>query len=99
MCDHMYGHMHSGSKCTGRCIAGIIIAIVFGALFIWTLIQGFLVQSAGREMAMVFWYYVGALVFLAIAKTAKYWAMHCGCDCNYGEKAKETKETKHPKKK
>ena len=69
-------YMHEG-KCEGKCLIGTIVAIIFGALFIWTLVTGFLTQAAGG-MASAFAYYLVALVFLVIAKLAKWHAMSCG---------------------
>jgi len=66
-------------NCNGRCIIGIVIAIIFGALFLWFLVQGFLYQSAGVAMATAFAYYLVALIFAAIAKISKNWAMVCEC--------------------
>ena len=63
--------------CSGKCIAGIIIAIIFGALFLWTLVDGIGLQwRVGTYSALA--EYLLALVFLAIAKSAKWWAMSCG---------------------
>ncbi len=70
-------HMHSGGKCDGRCITGVIIAIIFGALFIWMLAAGFLIQLAGNAFT-AFAYYLVALVFAVAAKMAKWHAMRCG---------------------
>ncbi len=91
--------------CSGRCIAGVIIAIIFGGLFLWTLIDGIGLQwRAGSAYALA--EYLLALVFLAIAKAAKWWAMSCGhplpgkamCCCGapgcmgcHDEKPKKTK--------
>lgn len=63
--------------CSGKCIAGIVIAIIFGALFLWTLIDAIGLQwRVGTYYALA--QYLLALVFLAIAKAAKWWSMSCG---------------------
>ena len=53
--------------CSGRCIAGVIIAIIFGGLFLWTLIDGIRLQWGAQSMYALAEYLL-ALVFLAIAK-------------------------------
>lgn len=74
--------------CTGRCVVGIVIAIIVGAFFIWTLIEGISMQVfKGATMSTVFWYYLGAIILAVVAKMAKMHAMHCGCDA----KAPKTK--------
>jgi hypothetical protein len=70
-------YLHSGGKCDGRCITGIIIAIIFGALFIWMLVTGFLTHAAGNGFT-AFAYYLVALVFAIAAKMSKWHAMRCG---------------------
>ena len=80
--------------CTGQCIAGVIIAIIFGGLFLWTLIDGIGLQwRAQTPFALA--EYLLALVFLAIVKAAKWWAMGCnhpmpgsGCRCCWSEPVK-----------
>ncbi|MFH1978739.1 MAG: hypothetical protein ABIJ92_05420 [Candidatus Aenigmatarchaeota archaeon] len=81
MYGHGESHMHC-CGCNGRCVAGVIIAIIFGALFLWTLVQGFVFQTAGAPMATAFGYYLIALIFVVVAKWAKMWAHACGCKCN-----------------
>ncbi len=66
------------NNCSGQCIAGIILAIIFGALFLWTLVFGYQAQVLNRNVS-AFVTYVLALVFLAIAKYAKLWGMGCAC--------------------
>ena len=88
------------NNCSGQCIAGIIIAIIFGALFVWTLVFGYQAQVVNRNVS-AFVTYVLALVFLAIAKFAKMWGMGCpgghmggmghGCCCGPMESEKKKK--------
>ncbi len=69
--------MHKGGRCDGRCITGVIIAIIFGALFIWMLAAGFLIQAAGNSFT-AFAYYLVALVFAVAACMSCHHAMRCG---------------------
>ncbi|MBU0953471.1 MAG: hypothetical protein KKA90_03565 [Nanoarchaeota archaeon] len=69
--------------CTGQCVAGVIIAIIFGALFLWTLVLGYQTQVIGRNVS-AFVTYALALVFLVIAKVAKCWGKSCTCGCAGG---------------
>ncbi|MBI4021410.1 MAG: hypothetical protein HY369_04140 [Candidatus Aenigmarchaeota archaeon] len=68
-------------NCSGQCIAGTIVAIIFGALFLWTLVLAYHTQVADLRSYDVLPWYVLALIFLAIAKWGKHWAYgcpHCG---------------------
>lgn len=84
--------MHNG--CDYRCITGIILAVIFGALFLWFLVQGFVLQTGGAAMLTAFLYYLASLILLVITKHLKYWASHCSC-CT----TPETKTSKTVKKK
>jgi len=74
-------------NCNGRCIAGVIIAVIFGALFLWTLFFAIKLQWTGAMYSYgTYWYYLLALIFLAVAKGAKWWAFTCPhCRPGYGE--------------
>ncbi|MBI4176449.1 MAG: hypothetical protein HY518_04540 [Candidatus Aenigmarchaeota archaeon] len=63
--------------CSGRCIIGGIVAIIFGALFLMTLVYGFLLQQRGGGLASVYGVYVGSLIFLGIAKWAMWYSKGC----------------------
>ena len=64
--------------CSGQCIIGIVVAIIFGALFLYTLISGIQNQWLVRATAAtVIVQYILAFVFLAIAKVAKTYAYQC----------------------
>ncbi|MBU0530304.1 MAG: hypothetical protein KKC05_01400 [Nanoarchaeota archaeon] len=65
----MCGHGHSG-----KCAIGIVIAIIFGALFLWFLVHGYILQTSGTQMLTVYSYYFVALIMAAIAKLG----MHLG---------------------
>jgi hypothetical protein len=70
-------YLHKSGKCDGRCIMGVIVAIIFGALFLWMLVAGYLTQAAGNGLT-AFAYYLVALVFAVVAKMSKYHAECCG---------------------
>ena len=77
--------------CNGRCLAGVIVAIIFGALFIWTLVIAYQTQLTDLWNYNVLPWYLLALVFLAVAKGAKHWAMgcpHCESESPKSEKKK-----------
>ena len=64
--------------CSGQCIIGIVVAIIFGALFLYTLISGIQNQWLVRATAAtVIVQYILAFVFFAIAKVAKTYAYNC----------------------
>ncbi|MBI4019932.1 MAG: hypothetical protein HY367_01255 [Candidatus Aenigmarchaeota archaeon] len=76
------------NDCSGRCVIGAIIAIIFGAAFILTLVSGFLLQQRGGGLASVYGMYVAALIFLAITKMAIWYSKGCPhCMVKYGEAA------------
>lgn len=64
-------------KCTGKCLVGVIIAIIFGALFVWTLVVAYQTHITDLWNYNSLLWYVLALIFLAIAKCAKHWGMGC----------------------
>ena len=65
------------NDCTGRCIAGIVVAIIFGSLFLWTIVHGYHTQLNNLSSFAALPWYLLALVFVAIAKAAKMWGMGC----------------------
>ncbi len=69
--------LHESGKCEGRCATGCIVAIIFGALFIWMLVTGYLTQAAGNGFT-AFAYYLVSLVFLTLACMSCHFGMHCG---------------------
>lgn len=74
-------------KCTGRCLVGIIIAIIFGALFLWTLVFAYQTHIRNLGNYLILGWYLLALVWLAIAKVGKRWGM--GCSHCVAEKPKK----------
>lgn len=80
--------------CDYRCITGIILAVIFGALFLWFLVQGFVLQTGGAAMLTAFLYYLATLILLVITKHLKYWASHCGCSCCITPETKTSKAVK-----
>lgn len=74
--------------CNGRCVGGIIVAIIFGALFLWTLVLAYHTQKANLWDYNVLPWYILALIFLAIAKWGKHWAMMCPHEGGKMEKKK-----------
>lgn len=77
-------------KCTGRCLVGTIVAIVFGALFLWTLVVAYQTHIANLMSYNSLMMYVLALVWLAIAKCAKCWGRGCS-HCTVNGKGKKRK--------
>lgn len=64
--------------CTGQCLVGAIVAIIFGSLFLYTLIMGLQTQWVDRGPAgAVIIQYIMAFIFLAITKLAKHHAYSC----------------------
>lgn len=66
-------------NCNGKCVGGAVIAIIFGALFLWTLVATYKTHSAAANLwdyNVLAWYGL-AMVFLTIAKVGKSWGMGC----------------------
>ena len=63
--------------CSGQCLAGMIVGIIFGALFLWTLVVAYQTHILDLWNYNVLIWYLMAVVFLAIAKMAKHWGMKC----------------------
>ena len=63
--------------CSGQSIVGVIVAIIAGALFLYTLIFAFKFQWMGGSMSASVFLYILALVFLAIAKVSKAYSHEC----------------------
>ena len=64
-------------NCSGKCIAGIIVAIIFGGLFLWTLVLAYRTHITDLWNYNVLPWYILSLVFLVIAKGGKKWGMGC----------------------
>lgn len=63
--------------CTGRCIAGIVVTIIFGSLFLWSVVLAYHTQLDNLWSFNALPLYLMALVFAVIAKAAKMWGMKC----------------------
>jgi len=57
----------TGDMYSGRAITGYIVAAIFGALFIASLAQGYLVQRLGDVRNAIGFYFIALLLF-GIAK-------------------------------
>lgn len=73
-------------NCTGQCLAGAIVAIIFGSLFLWTLVVTYQTHIQDLWSYAVLPWYILSLIFLAIAKWAKCWGWNCPHCAGIGKK-------------
>lgn len=71
--------MEDWSFCN-RCYISVILAIIFGALFLWSFVNGFKLQfTTDANFWIVFIWYVLALIWLSMAKIFKKNFYLCSC--------------------